>query len=166
MPICLAVGKSVGKHIAKSRIFRPISSIGVLRIPGAGAIGCYKLRLLTQPTGSEASSYLDHIRLIIKISVILDRVFHLGDMWHPSYISAGVSAPKLLVEALLTRRQSLEEVLGLTVTQLYHVLHPTNQLRTIIYCSRWPLNLPFGLVTSTLRHCKLSGGYLLSGPTC
>jgi hypothetical protein len=53
----------------------------------------------------------------------LNTTFQLDWVFNPGYLFSVGPYPRRLVETILTRRKSLEEVLGLTLSQLCHILH-------------------------------------------
>jgi hypothetical protein len=83
----------------------------------------YMSGVFSQPNDSEPRSYLDQIRLIIDISLIMNTIFQFPVGYLSGMKSLDAPNRRQIAETMLTRRKSLEEVLGLTVPQLYHLLH-------------------------------------------
>ena len=88
---------------------------------------CYSLRALTQPKDSEPRSYLDHIWLVILNVLVLNGTFQLDWEFSPENLLRGFGLAGLYIEAIFNRRNSLEEVLGLTLPQLCYILHAIKQ---------------------------------------
>jgi hypothetical protein len=78
---------------------------------------CYRARVLTQPSRSEPSEYLEHILLVVESSIILNPTLALD---RPMY---GNPYWRLRVTEVISRRKSLDEVLGLKIYDFHHILH-------------------------------------------
>jgi hypothetical protein len=93
---------------------------------------CYQLRVLTQPDNSRLSSYSDHIWLLVLIVLTLNTVFRVHWPFEADYLFCDLNLFQItLVEIFLTRhcrQRSFEEVLGLTLLQLCHMLHAIGEL--------------------------------------
>ena len=78
---------------------------------------CYRARVLTQPSTLEPAEYLEQVLLVLECSIILNPTLALE---RPMY---GNPYWRLKLTEALSRRNSLDEVLGLKIHDLHHILH-------------------------------------------
>jgi len=87
---------------------------------------CYRMKFLPQPADPSPPSYLEHIWLIIEVSLMMNSLVRFSELVTPSNISTRFEMGRRSIESVLNHRSSLDDVLGLTIPLLFEILHWTD----------------------------------------